>query len=77
MRDILLWLMPERMAIPAEWVAAAFGALAIVVACLWRDNLKLRTALLREKEEKVALCRELLKMAQSRSGSGMTRRTDS
>jgi hypothetical protein len=59
------------MTIPMEWVAVVVGAMATAIVCLWRDNLKLRTALLKEKEEKVALCQGFLQLVQ-----GKTRRHD-
>lgn len=52
--------------IPSEWIAVAAGAMATVVACLWRDNLKLRAALLKEKEEMVRFLQEILSSAQAR-----------
>ena len=61
----------DALTIPATWVAVAFGAMAAVIGCLWRDNLKLRAALLKEKEEKVELCEGILRMVK-----GQTRRYD-
>lgn len=73
MKSIMTWVVMTagELAIPMSWVAVAFGAMAAVIGCLWRDNLKLRAALLKEKEEKVALCQGILKVLQ-----GKTRRID-
>lgn len=73
MMSIWLWVTARvgDVTIPLGWMAAAFGAMAVVIGCLWRDNLKLRAALLKEKEEKVALCQGILKLTQ-----GKTRRYD-
>lgn len=54
------------MVVPEAWVAVVVGALAGAVLCLWRDNLKLRTALIRETEEKVKLCLDILREVKSR-----------
>ena len=54
------------MTIPEAWVAIVVGAMGAAILCLWRDNLKLRAALLKETEEKVALCREILEKVQRR-----------
>lgn len=73
MMNTVQWVMMAagELTIPLTWIAVAFGAMAAVIGCLWRDNLKLRAALLKEKEEKVALCQGFLKLAQ-----GKTRRYD-
>jgi hypothetical protein len=74
MTNILMWAraaVGDALTIPLAWMAIAFGAMAAVIACLWRDNLKLRAALLKEKEEKVELCQGILQMVK-----GRTRRYD-
>lgn len=54
------------MTIPEGWIIAAAGALATVIVCLWRDNLKLRAALLREKEGMIELLQEIVKETTAR-----------
>ena len=48
------------MTIPAEWMAAVCGAMAMAIVCLWRDNLKLRALLVKELEARVALCQDIV-----------------
>jgi len=73
MLNAMLWvvLTTGEIAIPMSWLVIAFGAMATVIGCLWRDNLKLRAALLKEKEEKVSLCQGILNLVRR------TRRYDS
>jgi len=69
MMNTMVWMMSvaDDVTIPLAWVAVAFGAMAAVIGCLWRDNLKLRAAILKEKEEKVALCQGFLKLVQGKT----------
>jgi len=52
--------------ISIEIAGAVVGAMALAVVCLWRDNLKLRGALLREKESSLNTYRELLGIVKRR-----------
>jgi hypothetical protein len=52
--------------VPLEWIAVIGVVLVGAVGILWRDNLKLRAALLREKDE----CISILRAIRDRLGKG-------
>ena len=52
--------------VPLGYVVAVVVALVGAIGVLWRDNLKLRTLLFKEKEEKIAVFAELRKMAEEK-----------
>lgn len=64
--DMLALLAAEgsTVSVPLGYVATVVVALVGAIGVLWRDNLKLRAALLKEKEEKVAAFAELRRMAE-------------
>jgi len=56
----------DGLQVPIEAIAAVVTALALAILCLWKDNCKLRTALIREKEVTLSTYRDLQNVIQKR-----------